>query len=44
MDIEIRCEKCGEEMPIDDKKSTKNWTVYKAVCKCGGKGKPKIIK
>ena len=42
MDIKVVCEKCGREMPRDDKQSNKNWTVYKEKCECGGRGKPII--
>ena len=36
-DVQIVCDKCGELMPVDKKKSSKNWTAYKELCKCGGK-------
>lgn len=34
-----KCNKCGKTAPIDKKKSSKDWTVYKTdkPCKCGGK-------
>lgn len=40
--IQIRCEKCGKEAPIDKEKSNKNWTVYKTECPCGGVCKPTL--
>jgi len=33
------CKDCGKEMPVDEKKSNENWTVYKKKCVCGGEGK-----
>lgn len=37
--IEIHCEDCGKEMPIDHDKSNENWKVYEMKCECGGEGK-----
>ncbi|MFQ9545603.1 MAG: hypothetical protein ACLR02_11345 [Clostridium sp.] len=42
MKIRAICEKCGKEAEIDKEKSTSNWTVYKTICKCGGRIIPKI--
>ena len=39
LDVVCICDKCGKDMEINEKKSNKNWTVYKQFCKCGGKSK-----
>lgn len=41
-EIKIFCKKCGKEMPINEKKSTKLFNVYKKKCECGGEGMFKI--
>jgi hypothetical protein len=36
-EIKMICNKCGKEPEIDEKKSNRNWTVYKSGdCECGG--------
>ena len=36
--IVFKCDKCGKLPPVDEEKSTKNWTAYKTnePCSCGG--------
>ena len=39
--MQVICEKCGKNAPIDNVKSNKNWIVYKTdkPCECGGRFK-----
>ena len=42
-EIVMICDKCNKTMPVDTEQSNTNWTAYKNVCSCGGKGKIKIM-
>jgi hypothetical protein len=35
-EIKMICDKCGKEMPVNKKDSSKNWTAYETKCPCGG--------
>lgn len=37
-EITMKCDKCGEQPPINEEKSNENWTVFKTSepCECGG--------
>lgn len=45
MDMTPICEKCHKTAPVDNEKSTKEWTVYKVnkPCECGGNYKPRCF-
>ena len=40
IELEVRCEKCGQVPEQDKTKSNDNWNVYSTTCpKCGGRVK-----
>ena len=38
LEITMKCDQCDNVPPIDDERSSENWTVYetKESCECGG--------
>lgn len=37
------CSRCGKDSEVDENKSTKDWTVYKEFCNCGGRTTVKVV-